>query len=131
MWKLHIDCFQHCTCYVETLLKIAYKRTLNYVYILFVLRPLALLLIACILLFLNASITYQLARLFTAMKYTACLVDQCLQCGMMFFDVTAFARICYYWPIFLLFKTKSSVKQSNNNYNSNASVKLIFVVFAF
>ena len=41
MWKLHIDCFQHCTCFVETLLKIAYKRTLNYMYMymLFVLRP--------------------------------------------------------------------------------------------
>ena len=38
IWKLHIDCFQHCTCFVETLLKIAYKRTLNYMFMLFVLR---------------------------------------------------------------------------------------------
>jgi len=63
------------------------------------------------------------------MKYTACLVDQCLQRGMMFFDVTAFARIFYYiyWPIIIFYlKQESSVKKSNNNYNSNASVKYNF-----
>ena len=44
---------------------------------------------------LNVSITNQLARLFTAMKYTSCLVDQCLQCGMITGQL-----------IVLLFKTK-------------------------
>ena len=71
----------------------------------------------------------QLARLFTAMKYKACLVDQCLQCGMMFFwrhNVRAnFLLLDNYF--LLLFKTRK-VSQENQykctNYNSNASVKL-------
>jgi len=72
---------------------------------LFVLRKLALLLIES----LNASITNQLARLFTAMKYTACLVDHCLQYGMMFFgrhSVRANFLLITGQLIFVLFKTR-------------------------
>ena len=77
-------------------------------YMLFVLRPkLALLLIECISLSLNASITNQLARLFTAMKYSACLVVQCLQYGMIFLPSQRSREFSITGQLFyLLFKTR-------------------------
>ena len=66
------------------------------------------------------------------MKYTACLVDQCLQCGMMFLTSQRSREFSITGQlIFLYLKQERSVKKSNNNYNSNASVKCIFIVFAF
>jgi len=100
---------------------------------LFVLRPkLALLLIECISLSLNASITNQLARLFTAMKYSACLVAQYLQYGMIFLPSQRSREFSITGQLFFYYlKQERSVKKSNNKYDSNASVKFIFVVFAF
>jgi len=136
MWKLHIDCFQHCHfvmvplnmtylhCLQHSLFEhlfnlycqnpfknciFIYKRTINYVYILFVLRPIIGVFVDCMhtcifKCFNNLSIgkvvyCYEIHSLFSWPMLTM-WNDVC-------FYVKAFARIFYYWPIiFLLFKTR-------------------------
>jgi len=134
MWKLHIDCFQHCTCFVETLLKIAYKRTLNYVYILFVLRPKISVIVDCMHTFIfkcfnNLSVgkgvyCYEIHSVFSwpmlAMRNDVFLTSQ----RSREFSITG--QLFFYY-----LKQERPIKKSNSNYNSNASVELIFVVFAF
>jgi len=68
--------------------------------------------------------------LFTAMKYTACLVDQCLQCGMMFLTSQRSREFSITGQLFFYYHLKQErlVKKSNTNYNSNASVKLFFCI---
>jgi len=131
MWKLHLDCFQHCTCFVETLLKIAYKRTLNYMYIIFVLGPIISVIVDCMHTFTfkcsnNLSVgkvvyCYEIHSVFSWPMLT-------MWNDVLFLTLQRSREFSIIGQLFFYYlKQESIVKKSNSNYNSNASVKLIFI----
>ena len=116
MWKLHIDCFQHCTCFVETLLKIAYKRTLNYVYITFIFKCFNNLSVG------KAVYCYEIHSVFSWPMLK--MWNDVFWRHIVRANFPLLSNYFYYY-----LKQESSVKKSKHNYNLNSSVKLIFVVF--